>query len=65
MLWHLHTQLILATVIYGFCSIGLLLASGDTISLSHLAYGIVPLNIAIDVLLSRHPRQEYLILVLL
>lgn len=35
---------------------------GGTISLSRLAYGIVPLNIAIGVLLSRHPRQGYLIL---
>ena len=62
MLWRLHTQLTPVTVIYGFCGIGLLLASGGTISLSRLAYGIVPLNIAIGVLLSRHPRQGYLIL---
>ncbi len=61
-LWCLHTQLTPVTVIYGFCGIGLLLASGGTISLSRLAYGIVPLNIAIGVLLSRHPRQGYLIL---
>ncbi|MEH1826159.1 MAG: mannosyltransferase family protein [Nostoc sp.] len=61
-LWHLHAQLTPITVIYGFCGIGLLLASGGTISLSRLAYGIVPLNIAIGVLLSHHPRQGYLIL---
>jgi Gpi18-like mannosyltransferase len=53
-------QLTPVTVIYGFCGIGLLLASGGTISLSRLAYGIVPLSIAIGVLLSRHPRQGYL-----
>ncbi|MHC5611120.1 MAG: hypothetical protein ACYTXA_08890 [Nostoc sp.] len=61
-LWRLHTQLTPVIVIYGFCGIGLLLASGGTISLSRLAYGIVPLNIAIGLLLSRHPRQGYLIL---
>lgn len=61
-LWRLRTQLTPVTVIYGFCGISLLLASGGIISLSRLAYGIVPLNIAIGVLLSRHPRQGYLIL---
>ncbi|MBE9033748.1 mannosyltransferase family protein [aff. Roholtiella sp. LEGE 12411] len=62
MLWRLRTQLTPVTVLYGFCGIGLLLASGGTISLSRLAYGIVPLNIAIGVLLSRHPRHGYLML---
>ncbi|MDZ8184537.1 MAG: mannosyltransferase family protein [Nostoc sp. ChiSLP02] len=61
-LWRLRRQLTPVTVIYGFCGIGLLLASGGTISLSRLAYGIVPLNIAIGVLLSRNPRQGYFIL---
>ncbi|MBW4556579.1 MAG: hypothetical protein KME59_11665 [Trichormus sp. ATA11-4-KO1] len=61
-LWHLRTQLTPVTVVYGFCGIGLLLASGGTISLSRLAYGIVPLTIAIGMLLSRYPRQGYLIL---
>ncbi|MEH2072199.1 MAG: mannosyltransferase family protein [Nostoc sp.] len=61
-LWREQKQLTPVTVIYGFCGIGLLLASGGTISLSRLAYGIVPLNIAIGVLLSRHPRQGYFIL---
>jgi Gpi18-like mannosyltransferase len=61
-LWCLRRQLTPVTVSYGFCGIGLLLASGGTISLSRLAYGIVPLSIAIGVLLSRHPRQGYLAL---
>ncbi|WP_341524916.1 mannosyltransferase family protein [Nostoc sp. UHCC 0302] len=61
-LWHLRTQLTPVTFIYGFCGIGLLLASGGTISLSRLAYGIVPLSVAIGIVLSRHPRQGYLIL---
>jgi len=61
-LWRLHRQLTTVTVTYGFCGIGLLLASGGTISLSRLAYGIIPLSIAIGVFLSRHPRQGYFIL---
>jgi Gpi18-like mannosyltransferase len=61
-LWHLRTKLSPVAVIYGFCGIALLLASGGTISLSRIAYGIVPLSIAIGVLLSRHPRQGYLML---
>lgn len=61
-LWCFRSHLTPVTVIYGFCGIGLLLASGGTISLSRLAYGIVPLSVAIGVLLSRHPRQGYLAL---
>ncbi|MDF5728100.1 MAG: mannosyltransferase family protein [Rhizonema sp. PD38] len=61
-LWRLRTQLTLVTSIYGFCGIGLLLASGSTISLSRLSYGIVSLSVALGLLLSRHPRWGYLIL---
>ncbi|MGF1989354.1 MAG: mannosyltransferase family protein [Nostoc sp. ZfuVER08] len=61
-LWRLRRQLTTVTVTYGFCGIGLLLASGGTISLSRLAYGIIPLSIAIGLFLSRHPRQGYFIL---
>ncbi|MEI2581986.1 mannosyltransferase family protein [Scytonema sp. PRP1] len=60
MLWHLRTQLTPVTVMYGLCGISLLLASGGTISLGRLAYGIVSLSIAFGVFLSRHPRQGYL-----
>jgi Gpi18-like mannosyltransferase len=61
-LWRLRTKLTPVAVIYGFCGIGLLLVSGGTISLSRIAYGIVPLSSAIGVLLSRHPRQGCLML---
>ncbi|MBH8562433.1 hypothetical protein I8748_09645 [Nostoc sp. CENA67] len=60
LLWHLRKQLTPVTTTYGFCGIGLLLASGGTISLSRLAYGIVPLSVAMGVLLSRHSCQGYL-----
>lgn len=62
LLWKFRQQLTPVMVIYGFCGVGLLLASGGTISLSRLAYGIVPLNIAIGVWLSHYPRQAYFIL---
>lgn len=61
-LWHCRSKLTPVTLIYGFCGIGLLLASGGTISLSRLAYGIVPLSIAMGVMLSRYPRQGYFVL---
>jgi Gpi18-like mannosyltransferase len=61
-LWRLRKQLTPVTTIYGFCGIGLLLASGGTLSLSRLAYGIVPLSLALGVFLSRHPRLGYLTL---
>ena len=60
MLWHLRTQLTPVTVMYGLCGCGLLLASGGTISLGRLAYGIVSLSVAFSVFLSRYPRQGYL-----
>lgn len=60
LLWHFRKQLTPVTTSYGFCGIALLLASGGTISLSRLAYGIVPLSVAIGVLLSRHRCQGYL-----
>ncbi|MBW4560263.1 MAG: hypothetical protein KME32_03740 [Mojavia pulchra JT2-VF2] len=59
LLWRLRRKLTLVATIYGFCGIGLLLASGGTISLSRLAYGIVPLSIALGVFLSRYTRWGY------
>jgi Gpi18-like mannosyltransferase len=62
LLWYYRRQLTPVMIVYGFCGIGLLLASGGTISLSRLAYGIIPLNIAIGVWLSRYPRYAYLVM---
>lgn len=55
-LWCCRQKLTSVTIFYGFCGVGLLLASGGTISLSRLAYGIVPLSVGMGMLLSRHPR---------
>jgi len=60
LVWHFRRKLTPVMVIYSLCGVGLLLASGGTISLSRLAYGIVPLSIAIGAWLSRFPRQAYL-----
>ncbi|XTZ19598.1 MAG: mannosyltransferase family protein [cyanobacterium endosymbiont of Rhopalodia fuxianensis] len=59
LLWHLRNQLSFVVVTYGFSSLGLLLASGGTISLSRLAYGIISLSLGLGVLLSNHPRWGY------
>jgi Gpi18-like mannosyltransferase len=54
LLWHLRSQLTPITVIYGFCGLGLIFVSGGTWSLSRIAYGIVPLSVALGILLSRY-----------
>ncbi|MBD2452260.1 hypothetical protein H6G76_35205 [Nostoc sp. FACHB-152] len=56
LLWHLRSQLTPVTVIYGFCGLGLIFVSGGTWSLSRIAYGIVPLSVALGILLSRYTR---------
>jgi len=60
LLWHLRKQLTSVTMFYGFCGISLLLAAGSPMSLGRLAYGIIPLNVGIGVLLSQNPRYGYL-----
>ncbi|KOP25442.1 hypothetical protein AMR41_15975 [Hapalosiphon sp. MRB220] len=62
LLWHLRKELTLITVIYGFCGLGLIFASGGTWSLNRIVYGIVSFSIALGVLLSRYPRYGYLTL---
>jgi Gpi18-like mannosyltransferase len=62
LLWHFRHQFTSVTILYGLSGLGLLLISGGTISLGRIAYGIVPLNVAIGVWLSKNPRQGYLVL---
>ncbi|MBF2003946.1 MAG: hypothetical protein IGS49_00325 [Chlorogloeopsis fritschii C42_A2020_084] len=61
-LWHSRKLLTPVTTYYGFCGIALLLASGGTISLSRLAYGIIPLSLALGIGLGRYPGLGFLIL---
>ncbi len=62
LLWRLRKQLTTVAVMYGFCGLGLIFASGGTWSLSRIAYGVVPFSIALGILLSRYPRWGYLTL---
>ncbi|WP_267384717.1 hypothetical protein [Cyanobacterium sp. uoEpiScrs1] len=59
LLWYLRNRLSFVVVVYGFSALGLLLASGSTISLSRLAYGIVSLSLGLGIVLSNHPRWGY------
>jgi len=56
LLWHSRHQLSLVLTSYGFLALGLLLASGGTMSLNRLVYGIVPITIALGLLLSQNRR---------
>jgi Gpi18-like mannosyltransferase len=59
-LWLCRRELTSVAFLYGFCGIALLLASGGTMSLSRLVYGIVPPIVAFGIILSRHPRWGYM-----
>ncbi|WP_233258616.1 mannosyltransferase family protein [[Phormidium] sp. ETS-05] len=59
LLWRWRRELSLVVVVYGFCGLGLILASGSTISLARIAYGIVPLSVALGVAISRAGRWGY------
>lgn len=62
LLWHLRNRLSPVLVIYGFCSLGLVIASGSTMSVDRIAYGIVSLPIALGVLLAEYPRWGYVVI---
>jgi Gpi18-like mannosyltransferase len=57
--WCVRNKLTGITMIYSFCGLGLILASGGIMSLSRISYGIVSLSIALGVLLSSYPRWGY------
>jgi Gpi18-like mannosyltransferase len=59
LLWHLRHKLSRVLVIYGFCSLGLLLSTGSLMSIDRHAYAIVSLPIALGVLLAQYPRWGY------
>jgi Gpi18-like mannosyltransferase len=62
LLWHLRNRLSPVLIIYGFCSLGLLIASGSTMSVDRVAYGVVSLPIAFGVLLADYPRWGYAVI---
>lgn len=59
LLWYLRGKLANIAVVYGFCGLGLILASGSTISLARIAYGILPISYALGFLFARAPRWGY------
>jgi Gpi18-like mannosyltransferase len=59
LLWKLRKDLSLVVVNYGFCGLGMLIASGGTSSLNRYVYGIISASIALGFLLSRHPRWGF------
>nr|WP_144050895.1 hypothetical protein [Nostoc sp. PCC 7524] len=59
LLWQLRSQLSSIILVYGCCGLGLIFASGGTLSMSRIAYGIVSLSIALGILLSHHYRWGY------
>jgi Gpi18-like mannosyltransferase len=61
-IWKLRDRLTPVTSIYGLMALAMLLASGGTISLNRLTYGIVSVSIAFAMLLSNKPRWGYLVM---
>ena len=60
LIWKLRNELSPVTVTYGLCGLALILASGGTLSLNRIVYGIVSVSIALGLILSRYPRWGYL-----
>ncbi|MBE9006387.1 hypothetical protein IQ259_15285 [Fortiea sp. LEGE XX443] len=63
MLWYFRTQLSNTAVVYGFCSLLLIIFSGALMSVSRYAYGIVSLSLALGLLFSYQSRWGYIILI--
>jgi Gpi18-like mannosyltransferase len=62
LLWHLRAKLPLIAIAYGFCSLGLIQATGALSSVSRYAYGIVSLSLGLGVLFAAHPRWGYAVI---
>jgi hypothetical protein len=59
LLSYLRKRLSITVVCFGFCSLALLINSGDLQSLHRYTYGIVLLSIALALVLSSQPRWGY------
>lgn len=60
LLWYLRAKLPPVALAYGFCSLGIILATGSLSSVSRYVYGIVSIALALGWLFARHPRWGYL-----
>ncbi len=63
LLWHLRTQLPRVAVAYSFCSLAVLFVVGGVSSIGRFIYGIAPLSLALGILLARHPRWGWFVLI--
>ncbi|MEG4525862.1 hypothetical protein QUB61_24305 [Microcoleus sp. C2D2] len=59
LLWFFRKRLTSIVVIYGFCSLALLVNLGALSSVHRYAYGVVALSIALGLLLAAKPRWGY------
>lgn len=59
LLWHLRAKLPAVAVAYGFCSLAMVLATGNLSSVSRYAYGIVSLSLALGLVFAKRPRWGY------
>jgi Gpi18-like mannosyltransferase len=57
LLWYFRNKLSQIVVIYGFCSLALIMSRAN--SAGRYAYGIISLSIALGLLFSLHPRWGY------
>ncbi|HEY9675049.1 MAG TPA: mannosyltransferase family protein [Waterburya sp.] len=64
LLWHFRRQLPRVLVAFGFCCLLMLLVSGGLQSISRYVYGIVSFSLALGMLLERHPRWGYPLILL-
>jgi hypothetical protein len=60
--WYLRAQLSRVALIYGFCSVAVILSSGAIMSVNRYVYGTVSASLAFGLLLSRYPRWGYAIM---
>ncbi len=61
--WRFRKHLPRVAVAFGFCCLAMLLASGGLQSVSRYVYGIVSFSLALGMLLERHPRWGYPLMV--
>ena len=60
--WYFRGQLSRVALIYGYCSVAVILSSGAILSVNRYVYGTVSASLAFGLLLSRYPRLGYAIM---
>jgi Gpi18-like mannosyltransferase len=60
--WWLRNPLGRVAMIYGYCSLALLLVSGATASFNRFAFAIVSISFAVGLWLAQHPRWGYFVI---